>query len=73
MVPYVFFITIFVGINMLFSDNVNDSLDINDLLGIINNPISPYWFLYALTSIFIFIPFLEKLCNNNKNNYLSAF
>lgn len=66
MVPYVAFYLIFVGINMLFSNSVNTSLGIDNLIGIINNPIAPYWYLYAITSIFIFIPILEKICNYNK-------
>ena len=67
-VPYITFYLLFIGINVLFSKSVNTARGVDDLLGIFNNPISPYWFLYALTSIFIVIPLLEKLLKNNKKN-----
>lgn len=65
LVPYIVFYLLFIGINIMFSKSVNTPMGINELIGIINNPIAPYWFLYALVSIFIFIPMLEKICNNN--------
>lgn len=69
--PYVTFYLLFIGINMLFSNSVNNARGIDDLLRIFNNPIAPYWFLYALMSIFIVIPILEKILKNNKFIVLS--
>lgn len=66
LIPYVTFYLLFIGINMLFSNSVNNARGIDDLLRIFNNPIAPYWFLYALMSIFIVIPILEKIFKNNK-------
>ena len=65
-IPYLVFYSITMILNMSFSSSVNTPKGINEWLGIINNPISPYWFIYALMSIFIVIPILEKLFNNNK-------
>lgn len=62
-VPYFTFYLLFVGINLVFAANVNN---VRGIEGIFNNPIPPYWFLYALLSIFIVIPLLEK-CFNNEN------
>ena len=66
LVPYFVFYLLFIGINIVFSQSVNNPMGLNELIGIINNPIAPYWYLYALVSIFIFIPLLEKICNNNE-------
>lgn len=70
-VPYFTFYLLFVGINMMFSDSVNNPRGIQDILNIFNNPMAPYWFLYALLSIFIAMPLIEKLFKNNK--YLIIF
>lgn len=72
-VPYVTFYSITIGLNMLFSNSVNTPKGLKELLGIFNNPISPYWFLYALLSIFIFVPVLEKLFKNNKHIVMIIF
>lgn len=66
LVPYFTFYLIYVGINIIFSSSVNTPKGIKDIIGIFNNPISPYWFLYALLAIFIIIPILEKICKNNE-------
>lgn len=65
-VPYFTFYILYVGINMMFSDSVNNPKGLQDLLDIFNKPIAPYWFLYTLLSIFIVIPIIEKICKNNK-------
>lgn len=65
-VPYFTFYLIFLGLNVLFSSSVNEAKGMDELIGIFNNPMAPYWFLYALLSIFIVVPLIEKLCNNNK-------
>ena len=65
LVPYITFYLLFVGLNVLFSKNVNNPKSIEDILNIFNNPMPPYWFLYALLSIFIIIPIIERILNNN--------
>ena len=67
-IPYITFYLLFLGINIIFSSQVNTPKGIEELKGIINNPMPPYWFLYALLSIFILIPILEKVLNHNKKN-----
>ena len=66
-IPYLTFYLAYVLINMIFASSVNSPKGINEIIGIVNNPMPPYWFLYALLSIFIFIPLLEKLLKNKKN------
>lgn len=73
LVPYITFYLIFMLLNVMFASNVNSSKGIKELLGIFNNPIPPYWYLYALTSIFIIVPLLEKVFKNNTNMVLSFF
>ena len=73
LVPYVTFYSITMILNILFSNNVNTPKGINEWLGIFNKPIAPYWFLYALLSIFIIVPILEKLCRNNKKIVMAIF
>ena len=65
-VPYIVFYLLYVIINMIFASSVNTPKGIEEIIGIINNPMPPYWFLYALLSIFIFIPLLEKTLKENK-------
>ena len=65
-IPYFTFYLLFVGINMLFSNSVNSPRGIDDILDIFNNPMAPYWFLYALLSIFVVIPIIEKVFKNKK-------
>ena len=63
-IPYIFFYVAYVLINMMFSSNVNSNRSFQDILNIFTNPISPFWFLYALTVIFILIPIIEKILKN---------
>ncbi len=65
-IPYFFFYLLYLGINICFSNSVNTPKGIEELIGIFNNPMSPYWFLYALLSVFLIIPVIEKLFNNDK-------
>lgn len=65
-IPYVTFYSITMILNMAFTNYVNSPKGIQEWLGMLNNPISPYWFLYALLSIFIVVPLLEKLFKNKK-------
>ena len=60
-IPYLTFYLVYLTINILLSSSVNSPKGINELVGIINNPMSPYWFLYALISLNIFIPKIEKI------------
>lgn len=70
-IPYFTFYLLFVGINMMFSDSVNNPRGIQDILNIFNKPMAPYWFLYALLSIFIAMPVIEKIFKDKK--YLILF
>ena len=72
-IPYVTFYSITMILSMIFSNSVNTPKGLDEWIGIINNPMAPYWFLYALLSIFIIVPLLEKLFKNNKNIVLFIF
>lgn len=65
-VPYFSFYLLYVGINIMFAQSVNYKLGMQNILNMFNNPISPYWFLYALLSIFIVVPLIEKILKNNR-------
>lgn len=59
-VPYITFTAITVILKMAFSESVNNAA--GDLLNtIFISPVAPYWYLYALFFMFVFIP-----CSNNK-------
>lgn len=72
-VPYLTFYIIYLVINVIFAKSVNSPKGMKELIGILNNPMSPYWFLYALFSIFLVTPILEKICRNNKKSVLFIF
>lgn len=72
-IPYITFYLLYVGINILFSNSVNDVKGIEEIIGIINNPMPPYWFLYSLMCIFIVVPLIEKICNNNNKIVFAVF
>lgn len=65
-IPYFTFYIIYMLMNTIFSNSVNTAKGIKEWLGILNNPIPPYWFLYALLSIFIVIPLIDKIIENKK-------
>lgn len=59
-VPYITFTVITVILKMAFSESVNNAA--GDLLNtVFISPVAPYWYLYALFFMFVFIP-----CSNNK-------
>ena len=59
-VPYITFTVITVILKTVFSESVNNAA--GDLLNtIFISPVAPYWYLYALFFMFVFIP-----CSNNK-------
>ena len=72
-IPYVTFYSITMILSMIFSDSINTPKGINEWIGILNNPIAPYWFLYALLSIFIIVPLLDKFFKSNKKIVLFIF
>lgn len=65
-VPYFTFYLLYLAINIIFSNSVNSPKGIEELFGVINNPMPPYWFLYALLSIFILIPIIEWILKKDK-------
>ena len=67
LVPYFTFYILYMILNTIFQDSVNTAKGLNEWLGIINNPIAPYWFLYALLSLFIFIPIIDYIFKDDKN------
>ena len=73
LVPYFTFQSISIILSMIFSSNVNHKRNYNDLLNMFNNPIPPYWFLYALLSIFIIVPIIEKLMKDDKIKIFTFF
>ncbi len=64
-IPYLVFYIAYVLINMIFSSSVNSQKGIQDILNILTNPIAPFWFLYTLFFIFLFIPVIEKILKKN--------
>lgn len=58
-VPYITFTAITVILKMAFSESVNNAA--GDLLNtIFISPVAPYWYLYALFFMFVFIPCLKN-------------
>lgn len=72
-IPYFIFYILFILINILFSSSVNNPRSFEDLINMFNSPLAPYWFLYALLSIFIIVPILEKIFKNNKKYVFLVF
>lgn len=72
-IPYFTFYLIFLGINVIFASSVNSVKGMNELIGMFNNPMPPYWFLYALLSIFIVVPILDHIFKNNKKAVFVLF
>ena len=69
-IPYFTFYLVYLLLNIIFSSSVNTPKGINEFIGMFNKPISPFWFLYALLSIFIIIPIVEKIFKNNKKSVM---
>lgn len=58
-VPYITFTVITVILKMAFSESVNNAA--GDLLNtVFISPVAPYWYLYALFFMFVFIPCLKS-------------
>lgn len=58
-VPYITFTAITVILKMAFSESVNNAA--GDLLNtVFISPVAPYWYLYALFFMFVFIPCLKN-------------
>lgn len=72
-IPYLTFYSLFMILNITFASSVNTPRGFNEWIGMINNPIAPYWFLYALLSIFLVIPLVEKIFKNNKKIIFCLF
>ncbi len=66
LIPYIVFYVLYMLLNTIFASSVNEAIGIKGWMGMLNNPISPYWFLYALLSIFLVYPLIEKICKENK-------
>lgn len=64
-IPYFVFYIVYVLVNMMFSSSVNSQKGIIDIINIFTNPIPPFWFLYALFFIFVFVPIIENICKRN--------
>lgn len=58
-VPYITFTAITVILKTVFSESVNNSAG-NLLKTIFISPVAPYWYLYALFFMFVFIPCLKN-------------
>jgi len=54
-IPYFFFSSITIVLKNLFRENINNSTQYG-IKDILFSPIPPYWFLYVLFFIFVFIP-----------------
>lgn len=63
-VPYVVFSVVYYVINVSFQSSVNFSYNINNLLEIYKTPLAQYWYIFATLLIFLVLPILEKLIQN---------
>lgn len=72
-IPYFIFYTMFMILNTMFSSSVNTAEGTDGWIGMFNNPVGAFWFLYALLSIFIVTPILEKICNYKVNVVFVVF
>lgn len=72
-VPYFTFYTIFILLSEMAGSSTNTSRGVKEWFSIINNPLPPYWFLYALLAIFIIVPIIELICKYNKKKIFSFF
>lgn len=55
-VPYLTFSMISIIMKLLFSSDVNDKISTSILTILLNQPLAPYWYLYALFICFLLIP-----------------
>ena len=66
-IPYTTFYIFYMILNNIFSSSVNSPKGFKEWIGFFNNPIPPYWYLYALFSIFVLIPVIELVFKNKRN------
>lgn len=63
-IPYVIFSAVYYFINVAFSSSVNFSYTPDQLIGIYQSPLAQYWYLFALLLLFIGVPVLEWVLQN---------
>lgn len=63
-IPYVVFSAVYYFINVTFASSVNFTYTPEDLIGIYHTPLAQYWYIFATILIFVGIPLLEKLFQN---------
>lgn len=63
-IPYVVFSAVYYFINVTFASSVNFTYTPKDLIGIYHTPLAQYWYLFASLLIFLAIPVLERLFQN---------
>lgn len=63
-IPYITFSVVYYVVNVTFSSSVNFSYTPKDLLNIYVSPIAQYWYIFATILIFLVLPLLEKLIQN---------
>lgn len=63
-VPYIVFTVLYYVINVTFSSSVNFTYEIQDLIDIYKTPLAQYWYIFATILIFLFLPILEQIIQN---------
>lgn len=63
-VPYIVFTVVYYVINVTFSSSVNFTYEIQDLIDIYKTPLAQYWYIFATILIFLFLPILEQIIQN---------
>lgn len=63
-IPYVVFSVVYYVINVSFQASVNFSYSLDNLLKIYITPLAQYWYIFATILIFLVLPILEKLIQN---------
>lgn len=63
-VPYIVFSVVYYVINVSFQSSVNFPYTIQNLLEIYITPLAQYWYIFATLLIFLVLPILEKLIQN---------
>lgn len=62
--PYVLFSVVYYAINVSFQSSVNFSYSFHNLLEIYITPLAQYWYILATLLIFLILPILERLIQN---------
>lgn len=63
-VPYIVFSIVYYVINVTFQSSVNFSYTPKNLIEIYITPLAQYWYIFATILIFLVLPILEKLIQN---------